>query len=225
MRFIKFSNSPRMKLKVNLFSLHINLSFLRCFAMSLILLHFVFLSRFFFVFSVSSAYHNTLKAYAGKDPMIAPQFKTWFYVYRNVSSDEKFRKLLEQSYLVEVKDIDRLNDFGPSVEEDTTNKSDESTFEELNLDEESSIETTDSVLKAIQDYDQLNQEEKNQVSKFDKHVDDEQFVDSPVIKKDVPRSDPAEGPEKLTLNTRKYLEDSAEIMIAQENFKFESRVS
>lgn len=175
--------------------------------------------------------------------MIAPQFKTWFYVYRNVSSDETFRKMLMDNYLVEVKDIERLNDFDTFRTEDEkpTNSKDIAQFEDLKssetfngadvegfetlkiADDEEIIETTDSVLKAIQDYDQLNQDAKNQVTKFDKHVDDEQYIDSPVIKKDAPKNE-VDGPEKIVLPTKKYLEDSAEIMIAQENFRFESRV-
>lgn len=151
------------------------------------------------------------------------------------------------NYLVEVKDIDRLNDFDTfrteeeNGNEKPSNSKDIIQFEDLKTSEtnnggevegfdtlkiaedEEIIETTDSVLKAIQDYDQLNQDEKNQVTKFDKHVDEEQYIDSPVIKKDVPKNE-AEGPEKISLPTKKYLEDSAEIMIAQENFKFESRV-
>lgn len=177
--------------------------------------------------------------------MIAPQFKTWFYIYNNVSSDEKFRKLIEENYLVEVRDIERMTDgFGDDAfrnddvdfKDKPQNSKDIEQFDELKNsndnvegfdtlkfgEEDEEITTTDSVEKAIADYDQLNKDEKNMVTKFDKHVDDEQYVDVPIIKKNLAEKK-NDGPEKITLPTKKYMEDSGEIMIAQENRKFESR--
>lgn len=201
------------------------------------------------ILSVLAAYRNTLTEYAGKDPMIAPQFKTWFYIYNNVTSDEKFRKIIEENYLVEVKDIERMESWDNfddafkneevSTNEKSSNSKDIIQFDDLKnsepkdgvevegfdtlkiADDDDEVTTTDSVEKAIADYDQLNKDEKNMVTKFDGHVDDEQYVDVPVIKKDMQK----DGPEKVSLPTKKYMEDSAEIMIAQENRKFESRVS
>ena len=87
------------------------------------------------------------------------------------------------------------------------------------------------------DYDQLDLNEKQKVSKFDRHVDDDQYVEVPEIKKEI-MEDKAEkehlkkklqketeGPEKISLPFKKYLDDSMEIMDAQENRNFIKRVS
>ena len=45
----------------------------------------------------------------GENPKIAPQFKSWFYIYQNNSVEEEFKKQLVDYYQVEVKDIERLD--------------------------------------------------------------------------------------------------------------------
>lgn len=195
--------------------------------------------------------------------MIAPQFKTWFYIYRNNSAEEEFKKILAEDYLVEIKDIDRFDyDFdSPRTAEQKsegdlqklpTNSKDVTQFDDLkntepkgdgNIDGFETLkfanELPSPVDQAIADYNQLDQEEKGKVSKFDKHVDEAQYVEVPEIKKEIKEDKKNtekehlkkklqkenEGPEKVTLPLKKYMEDSMEIMEAQENRHFTSRVS
>lgn len=197
-----------------------------------------------------------LTDYAGNDSMIAPQFKTWFYIYKNNSVDEAFRKLLTNDYLVDVKDIERINfDFDTTrsdqfySDEKQTNSKDISQFDELkqsqtddfgNLDGFDALkiedgEDTSSVSIAIADYDQLKKDEKSQVSKFDGHVDDKQYVEKTKITEELMQQEEEQqgemkdddesesGPEKISLSIKK-LEDSMEIMEAQENRNFVRRV-
>ncbi|CRK89704.1 CLUMA_CG003436, isoform A [Clunio marinus] len=205
---------------------------------------------------VASAYRLALSAYTGNDSEIAPQFKTWFYIYRNNTAEEKFKKLLTDDYLVEIKDIDRFPyDFdSPRIaeEDDATNSKDIAQFDDLKntepKDDMGSIdgfdtlktnddETSAKVEAAIAEYDMLNQDEKNKVSKFDKHVEDEQYVEVPEIKKEElqkkkdtsekehlkKKLQASEGPEKISLPFKKYLDDSEEIMDATENRNFVRR--
>lgn len=166
--------------------------------------------------------------------------------------------MLAEDFLVEIKDIDRFDyDFdSPRTadekinddEEKKTNSKDVTLFEDLKnsepKDDMGTIEGFDSLKtaedaknQAVMDYDQLNKEEKDKVSKFDKHVDDEQYIDKPEIKNEVEEDQKIEkphlkkkfpkesdGPEKISLPLKKYMEDSAEIMEAQESRHFADRV-
>lgn len=193
--------------------------------------------------------------------MIAPQFKTWFYIYRNNTAEEAFKKILSEYYLVEIKDIDRFSyDFDTprtaeeqkseaNLEKLPTNGKDVNQFEDLKntepTDEMGSIdgfeglklvdEYPPSIQQAVTDYEQLNENEKNKVSKFDKHVDDMQYLEVPEIKERKNSSEnehikkklqkKSEGPEKISLPLKKYMENSAEIMDAQETRHFVNRVT
>lgn len=191
--------------------------------------------------------------------MIAPQFKTWFYIYRNNTAEEDFKKILADDYLVEIKEIQRFDNNFDSLrftdeENDAaqqTNSKDILQFDDLKntevKDESGSIDGFETLKLAdaqssadqhSDDYDQLNKDEKESVSKFDRHVDDTQYVEVPEIKKVIKEEKissekehlkkklqkESEGPEKITLPLKKYMEDSMEIMDAQENRNFVSRV-
>jgi hypothetical protein len=191
-----------------------------------------------------------LTEYAGNDSMIAPQFKTWFYIYQGNKAEEDFKKVLVEDYLVEIKDIERFDLNGDSfrnteIQNDSpTNSKDILQFDDLKntepKDDMGSIDgfdtlkiaddTPSSVQQAIADYDQLEKEEKEKVSKFDRHVDDSQYVEVPEIKKEMNNEEAkieneTDGPEKITLPIKKFADESMEeIMEMQENRNFESRV-
>jgi hypothetical protein len=224
---------------------------------------FPFLLLIRFVDSVRNAYRAALTEFAGNDSMIAPQFKTWFYIYRNNTAEEEFKRTLSEDYLVEIKDIERFDssfdNFDSARTADESNANDKPTnskdiiqFDDLKntepKDDKGTIEGFDtlksaddehSVEQAIADYDQLNKNEKDKVSKFDKSVEDSQYVEAPEIKKEIKdqiaafeeehlkkkTENEGEGPEKINLPLKKYMEDSMEIMEATESRNFVSRVS
>lgn len=62
---------------------------------------------FIFLLAVRSSYQKVLKYLQGDDPLKAPQFRTWFYVYRNNTVEDDFKGLIEKNYYVNVKDIER----------------------------------------------------------------------------------------------------------------------
>lgn len=191
-----------------------------------------------------------LSDYAGNDSMIAPQFKTWFYVYKNNTVNYEFRELLLKDYLVDVKDIDRLNfDFDTTrsdqfySDEKPANSKDISQFDELKFSNEDEVqsdqrfdtlkvedsELPSSVSSAIADYDQIDKDEKSKVSKYDRVIDDRQYVEKSVIDEELKQQEQvkveeSDGPEKISLPIKKY-DDSMEIMEAQENRNFVNRVS
>lgn len=59
--------------------------------------------------TVRSAYKDALQRLQGDNPTIAPQFKTWLYVYRNNTITDSYRQRVHDDYYVDVKDIDRLD--------------------------------------------------------------------------------------------------------------------
>jgi hypothetical protein len=44
-----------------------------------------------------------------KDSVNHPEFRNWFYIYKNFSVEPDFKVILQQNYLTEVKDVDRLD--------------------------------------------------------------------------------------------------------------------
>lgn len=208
---------------------------------------------------VRKAYKDVLSRFAGNDSSIAPQFKTWFYIYKNNTAEEEFKKILADDYLVEIKDIERFDfDFDEPPTEDVDNREklfdekpvnskDVVQFEELKNSEPDQkgfidgfeklkdASNVSSMEQAIADYDSLDKSVKNKVSKFDKHVDDSQYIeiaseqtadnlslDKKHFKKKLQKEN--EGPEKVTLPLKKYMENSMEIMEATESRHFFTRV-
>ena len=192
--------------------------------------------------------------------MIAPQFKTWFYIYQNNSAEDDFKKIITEDYLVEIKDIERFDynnfdSFDDSVRAEEiklpTNSKDIIQFDDLKntepKDNKGSIDGFDtlkiaddepSVEQAVADYEQIDKIEKDKISKLDKNVEDSQYFEVPEIKNEIKDQiavfeeehlnkkieKEMEGPEKITLPLKKYMEDSMEIMEATESRNFASRV-
>lgn len=182
-----------------------------------------------------------MKEYSGNDSIIAPQFKTWFYIYKNNTIEDNFRKILAEEYLVEIKEIERFdNNFDSFSSSEPINNVDGGEdilgFEDFDKDFETvtSEETeTSTLLDSTINY--VGDEDKN--SKFDRHVDDSQYVEVPEIRKKIKEEEDAaierlnekiqnqsSGPEKISLPIKKYMEDSMEIMETAENRHFVSRV-
>lgn len=134
-------------------------------------------------------FERILGSYQNRDAAVAlPSFQTWFYVYRNNSVREDYKQLLERYYHVEVKDISR-QDFdwsepssslqlegGDVVITEPSNSKDVIGFETLkriNLDDDA---PSISALSDTYGEEVLNKE----ASKFDRDVDDKQYVEKPV---------------------------------------------
>ncbi|XP_055851007.1 uncharacterized protein LOC129915484 [Episyrphus balteatus] len=118
----------------------------------------------------------------------SPSFKAWFYIYRNYTAREEFKQILTNYYCVDVKDINRseYNWDEPNTSIDsssesssTSNSKDIVGFETLktlnnNEEEEKGAAITDV-------------EPVKEASKFDKFVDDKQYVEAPLIREEIAR--------------------------------------
>lgn len=201
-----------------------------------------------------------MSEYSGSDSQIAPQFKTWFYIYKNNTAEEEFKRILTDDYLVEIKDIERYDSAFDSftTEDKTTGDKAQSSNEDLLSLEDFETDTKDDISKpedletatapnetpipledtTIFDDALIGGEiiDKDKNSKFDRHVEDSQYVEVPEIRQKVKDElleaehlnekirKQSSGPEKITLPLKKYMEDSLEIMEATENRNFASRV-
>lgn len=190
--------------------------------------------------------------------MIAPQFKTWFYIYKNNTAEEEFKRILTDDYLVEIKDIERYDNAFDSftTEEKTTDDKVQSSNEDLLPLEDFQTDIKDDKTEDLETITAVNETpipledttifddvliegeiiDKDKNSKFDRHVEDSQYVEVPEIRKKIKDElleaehlnekirKQSSGPEKITLPLKKYMEDSMEIMEATENRNFVSRV-
>lgn len=155
------------------------------------------------------AYKSFLKGLQGDNPSIAPQFKTWLYVYKNNTVEEAFKNSIHDNYFVDVKEIDRQTyDDGESssTEGGNNNNSDLTLVEDVKRDEKvheikapataATNDTTNS--KDIPDFETLKKTKPIEVqdetrliddqldsSKFDEVVEDRQYVEVPVIKEEI----------------------------------------
>lgn len=130
-------------------------------------------------------FERVLARYQNRDAAVAlPSFQTWFYVYRNNSVREDYKQLLERYYHVEVKDISRqefdwsepntsLQLEGGIITEPSNSKDviGFETLKRINLDDDAPSTIGDTYGEEV-----LNKE----ASKFDREVDDKQYVEKPV---------------------------------------------
>lgn len=130
-----------------------------------------------------SAAKEILQNFNSKDVSTTPAFKTWFYIYKNNTINEEYKQIVRDYYLAEVKDIDRSEyDWNePHIDESMNdNSKDIIGFETLKKSENFDD------LQATKSYNVPDDiEEKKEASKFDKVVEDKQYVEVPVIKEEI----------------------------------------
>lgn len=146
------------------------------------------------------AYKSFLKGLQGDDPSIAPQFKTWFYIYQNNTVRDEFRDSIRENYFVEVKDVERVNivDDEPTATVAASTDSDLSYVEDARQNAQTTKNNDTTNSKDIPDFETLKKtqplESEDQTrliddqvdsSKFDAVVEDRQYVEVPVIKEEM----------------------------------------
>lgn len=159
--------------------------------------------------TIRDAYKNVIEYFQGNDPHVVPQFRTWFYIYKNNTVEEAYKKLLEHNYYVTVKEIDR--DYAYDLNEGETTSASEtkdtpSATSDVKTDSADNTDDTPQVTKTLGDggknnskdvidFDTLKAESdpidetridaQKDASKFDEVVEDRQYVEVPEIKKEI----------------------------------------
>lgn len=143
-----------------------------------------------------ATYKNVLTRYQGEDPNMSPQFKTWFYVYRNNSVEKDFVRSLVDNYYVEVRMIDRdFYDFDQPKSAEPE-KDIEASY---NMDGVKQVvvandEDMDEEMKVILKAERMDSKEIDEIirqkecSKFDEVIEDQQYVEVPAIKKELQKT-------------------------------------
>lgn len=100
--------------------------------------------------------------------MNKPEFKNWFYVYKNYTVDDAYKQILLENYLTEVKHVDKVHysiDFeSEGAAEEEKNKEDEKEKEQS--ESTTTIEITD---KEQEDSEKINSknDQKQSFTKYD----------------------------------------------------------
>lgn len=142
---------------------------------------------------VRGAYRAVLAHLQGLDPQVAPQFRSWFYIYKNYTVDDEYRQILSTDYYVTVKNVEPYNPEEPRIEDEATTQQ----FVKVEEPEMKSAAVpiqavTPTNSKDIVEFDSFKMEAgpvdetridlQNDASKFDEVVEDRQYVEVPIIK-------------------------------------------
>lgn len=147
---------------------------------------------------VRSAYRSVLSHFQGLDPEVAPQFRTWFYIYKNNTADESFKDLITKDLYVTVREIEPYDSDEQKPDDELTPSNAKS------VDEQASIKSTivqgkpqskptnskdiiqfDSYKMEAGPVDETRIDGQKDASKFDEIVEDRQYVEVPVIKNEL----------------------------------------
>lgn len=149
---------------------------------------------------VRGAYRSVLSHLQGMDPQVAPQFRSWFYIYKNNTIDESYKQVLMNDYFVTVRNVEPF-----SAEEQQTHEEDkyqpvvEEQPEQPSTKAASDVVVTSTNSKDIIEFDSFKNEagpidetrieNQKDASKFDEVVEDRQYVETPVIRSEMEQSE------------------------------------
>lgn len=146
---------------------------------------------------VRSAYRTVLSHLQGHDPQTAPQFRSWFYIYKNNTIDESYRQILFNDYYVTVKNVEPYNPDEEESAELTTHRIEKTTDESTSTNDTENEATVNpdempTNSKDIVEFDTFKMDggptdetridTQDDASKFDEVIEDRQYVEVPLIK-------------------------------------------
>lgn len=152
---------------------------------------------------VRTAYRSVLSHLNGLDPQVAPQFRSWFYIYKNNTVNESYKQILENDYYVTVRNVEPWT---PDILNDQTTEPkpiDEMPSTKSTSTVDAKKETTTTNSKDIVEFDSFKLEGSGPVdetridnqkdaSKFDEIVEDRQYVEVPDKMKQPPKEEEKE---------------------------------
>lgn len=179
---------------------------------------------------VRGAYRTVLTHLQGLDPQIAPQFRSWFYIYKNNTIDDAYRQILVNDYYVTVKNVEPFNAEQQPAEEATQHAIIEPTAEKTEPTEKPAEKITEEATKTTESQVQVKPEDKptnskdivefdsfkmeagpvdetrldnqNDASKFDEVIEDRQYVEVPIIKGEMKTSDGKDAVKATVVETQ-----------------------
>lgn len=162
-----------------------------------------------------SSFQRILSRYQNQEYSTAPSFQTWLYIYRNNTARDEFKQLVRDNYFVMVKDINSdeydWNEPNTSLDVETSsvsNSKDVVGFETLKrLRADANLTASATETQSVDTYGE--EVIDKEASKFDRVVDDKQYVEKPTILAEIKKqeSEKQEG-EKLDVEPPKAAESS-----------------
>ncbi|XP_036324595.1 serpin B13-like [Rhagoletis pomonella] len=149
-----------------------------------------------------TSFQRILSRYQTQEYSTLPSFQTWLYIYRNNSARDEFKQLIRENYFVTVKDINTEEynwnepNTSPDVESSSVcNSKDVIGFETLkrlraDADLATAATETQTQTQAQTQTDTYGEEVVDKAaSKFDRVVEDKQYVEKPVILEEIKKND------------------------------------
>lgn len=143
--------------------------------------------------ALRNSFKSILSQYQTEILGAEPSFQTWLYIYRNFTARDEFKQVVQDNYFVDVKDIshDEFDSNEPDALLDldgTTNNSKDvigfETLKRLKVDEDDDDDVSHGLgFTTVGSYTDNYGEEtiEKETSKFDRFVDDKQYVEKPQI--------------------------------------------
>lgn len=143
---------------------------------------------------IRTTYRDGLQRLQGDDPLTAPQFRTWLYIYRNNSIEDDFRQSLTNNFFVDVRDINRdYYNWTTTTAAPVTAEEIHVTAASTQLPSVTAAASDAGNSKDITEFEELKKSEpvpldegridnQKDSSKFDEVVEDKQYVEAPVIR-------------------------------------------
>lgn len=188
---------------------------------------------------VRGAYRSVLSHLQGLDPQVAPQFRSWFYIYKNNTIEDSYRQILVDDFHVTVRNVEPYNppEEQQQTAEVTTNSISVGTTE--TNDDEAKQEAQQTSTKSVVDVqvktndkpinskdivafdsfkmeaepvDETRIDTQNDASKFDEVIEDRQYVEVPLIKDETEKA--AKNEVKGNMDTEKM--DAENVKVTSE---------
>ncbi|XP_058824411.1 serpin B4 [Topomyia yanbarensis] len=174
--------------------------------------------------TIRLAFDQSLRRLHSQNPANDPQFKSWFYIYKNNTVKQDFRSKLLNNYYVDVRDIER-NDYnfdepktsvGPiepsevpavnnPVVPSNNNSKDIIEFEVLKIKSvPGAVDNVRAEAGVATKYDEVDEDEN---PKFDKNIEDKFYVEPTRIKEEIAKQKDEQTNEVLDEPVVKAMED------------------
>lgn len=187
---------------------------------------------------VRSAFDESLKRLSAQNPANEPQFKSWFYIYKDNTIKPDYRAVLQNSYYVDVRDIERndynfdepktsLGSIEPTIEPSidltpdeeaivvgqivpsNNNSKDIIDFEDLKI-KSVPIDNVRSDVGVPTKYDEVDDADN---PKFDRNIEDKQYVEPTQIKEEIAKQKDEHTNEVLDEPVLKAAEDRVDRVV------------
>ncbi|XP_061396087.1 uncharacterized protein LOC133331726 [Musca vetustissima] len=177
--------------------------------------------------ALRDSFRAILSKYEAKKYNNEPSFQSWLYIYRNFSARDDFKQLVQDYYLVDVKDINRddydWSEPNTSLDLDSPTTASNSkdvigfeTLKRLKIDDDD--DDLGLGLTTVGAYTDGYGEEfiEKETSKFDRFVDDKQYVEKPEIIEELQKEKEKLAEQELTIGQQEQQQEEEDLKLTTE---------